>query len=117
MHKKVTEVNRLYNWRREQVIDLFDQVTKRANSTQISLGARNLEEADVMFQGYIIRYQNLQLRLKELDKDYYTIMESIITKTLWYKILGWLPFLKISSPAKELIDSFISKWEKYEPGW
>jgi hypothetical protein len=117
MNKRITEVNRLYQWRREQILDLFQSVTKRAATSDLKMGARNLEEVDVIFQGYITRYQNLFARLDELDKEYHEILSSLVVKTWWYSWFGWLPLLKVTTQTKNYIEAFINKWEKYEPGW
>lgn len=107
----------LYNWRRAQIIALWDKVIRRSADLKISMCARNLEETDILFAGYYTRYNNLMGRLNDLDKEYTSIIISLSRETFWQKIFGWLSFVRVDKHTNKLIQDFIIKWSTYEPGW
>ncbi len=115
--KLLRSVQEVYAWRRAQTIALWDKVLKRAQNNKISLNARNIEETDIMFEGYYTRYNNLLGRLNDLDNEYTAVLLSMGRESFWYKILGWLPFMKINKETEVLMKDFLDKWSKYEPGW
>ena len=111
------KANNLYEWRRSQITNLFIKMGNRADTAKISLGARHLDEADVIFEGYITKYRSLIKRMEELNSDYLYVISSLENQTFFNKWLGWLPCVSFSSASVVRIKDFIEKWEAYEPGW
>jgi N-acetylneuraminic acid mutarotase len=116
--KLIKKANEVYKWRRTQITDLWYKLGCRAETTKISLSARQLDEADVIFEGFVNKNRSLMRRLDELDSDYNSILLSFERKeTVWSKLFGWLPFMIANRTVILSLKDFISKWEEYEPGW
>ena len=108
----IIEVNEIYIWRRQQIIDLWKKVDSKIESDGIVTIAKNIDQAEVMAMGFFNRHKALLSRLDELDNDYLKVYQ--ISKSFWYSVFGWMPFIKVNNKT---VNDFISKWNSYHPGW
>lgn len=115
--KLITEVNDLYIFRQKQILDLNDQVSKKGETNRISLQAKNLDDADIMFVGFMTRFRNLNLRLSELNQDYSEILSLYSQPSFIKNILSWFSLSYLDRNTKAQLTKFLDKWKKYEPGW
>jgi hypothetical protein len=111
--EKLKQIRELHSMRRQQVIDLFNKVSSKNGQLKSNLGARSIEEVDVIFEGYLKRNEALMNRLNSIDFEYMEIQDSLVPiRFLWF-----FPIVKITKESERLMNAFIDKWEAYEPGW
>lgn len=115
--KQLTEVNDLYLFRYNQIMELHRQIYLKGESSRVSLSARNLDEADIMFMGYMNRFKNLNTRLCELEQDYRSVQVAMTCSGFIGKVLSIFSLVYINRETKQKLNIFLSKWKDYEPGW